>query len=44
MEGKHTKSFFLDMQDAFDIVWHDSLWFKLWDLGFGVGDVCKKDT
>ena len=32
-EGKHTYAFFLDVQKAFDIVWHDGLWFKLWELG-----------
>ncbi len=32
-EGKHTYAFFLDVQKAFDTVWHDGLWFKLWELG-----------
>ena len=32
-EGKHTYTFFLDVQKAFDTVWHDGLWFKLWELG-----------
>ena len=22
---------------AFDTVWHDGLWFNLWELGLGVG-------
>ncbi len=29
-EGKHTYAFFIDVQKA---VWHDGLWFKLWELG-----------
>ena len=32
-EEKHTYAFFLDVQKAFDIVWHDGLWFKVWELG-----------
>ena len=28
-----TYAFFLDVQKAFDTVWHDRLWFKLWELG-----------
>ena len=32
-EGKHTYAFSLDVQKAFDTVWHDGLWFKLWELG-----------
>ena len=32
-EGKHTYAFFLDVQKAFDTVWHDGLWFRLWELG-----------
>ena len=32
-EEKHTYVFFLDVQKAFDTVWHDGLWFKLWELG-----------
>ena len=31
-EGKHTYAFFLAVQKAFDTVWHDGLWFKLWEL------------
>ena len=32
-EGKHTYTLSLDVQKAFDTVWHDGLWFKLWELG-----------
>ena len=24
---------FLDSQKAYDSVWHDGLWYKLWDMG-----------
>ena len=30
---KHTYAFFLDVQKAYDTVWRDGLWLKLWDLG-----------
>ena len=30
---KHTYAFFLDVQKAYDTLWHDGLWLKLWDLG-----------
>ena len=32
-EGKKTYAFFLDVQKAYDTVWHNGLWVKLWDLG-----------
>ena len=32
-EDKKTFSFFLDIQKAYDTVWHDGLWHKLWDMG-----------
>ena len=32
-EGKKTIAFFLDIQKAYDTVWNDCLWYKLWDIG-----------
>ena len=32
-EGKKTFSFFLDIQKAYDSVWCDGLWLKLWNMG-----------
>ena len=32
-EGKHTYAFFLDVRKAYDTVWRDGLWVKLWDMG-----------
>ena len=32
-ENKKTYAFFLDIQKAYDTVWHDGLWYKLWDMG-----------
>ena len=29
-EDKKTYAFFLDIQKAYDTVWHDGLWYKLW--------------
>ena len=26
-------SFYIIIQKAYDIVWHDGLWYKLWDMG-----------
>ena len=31
-EDKKTYAFFLDIQKAYDFVWHDGLWYKLWDM------------
>ena len=31
-EDKKTFAFFLDIQKAYDTVWHDGLWYKLWDM------------
>ena len=32
-EDKKTYAFFLNIQKAYDSVWHDGLWYKLWDMG-----------
>ena len=32
-EDKKTYAFFLAIQKAYDSVWHDGLWYKLWDVG-----------
>ena len=32
-EGKKIFSFFLDIQKAYDSVWHNGLWLKLWNMG-----------
>ena len=32
-EGKCTYAFFLDVCKAYDSVWSDGLWIKLWDMG-----------
>ena len=32
-EDKETYAFFVDVQKAYDIVWRDGLWLKLWDMG-----------
>ena len=32
-EDKETYAFFLDVQKAYDTVWRDDLWLKLWDMG-----------
>ena len=32
-EDKKTYAFLLDIQKAYDSVWHDGLWYKLWDMG-----------
>ncbi len=32
-EGRLTYAFFLDVKKAFDSVWHDGMWSKLWDKG-----------
>ena len=32
-EDKKTYALFLDIQKAYDSVWHEGLWYKLWDMG-----------
>ena len=32
-EDKQTFAFFLDVRKAYDTVWHNGLWYKLWDMG-----------
>ena len=32
-EDKKTYALFSDIQKAYDSVWHDGLWYKLWDMG-----------
>ena len=32
-EGKSTFSFFLDVKKAYDTVWRDGLWYKMWEMG-----------
>ena len=32
-EGKETYAFFLDVQKAYDSVWHNGLRLKLWEFG-----------
>ena len=32
-EDKETYALFLDVQKAYDTVWRDGLWLKLWDMG-----------
>ena len=31
-EGKKAFAFFLDIQKAFDSVWHNGLWLKIWNM------------
>ena len=33
LREEYTYAFFLDIQKAYDSVWHDGLWYKLWDIG-----------
>ena len=32
-ENKKTYAYFLDIRKAYDSVWCDGLWYKLWDMG-----------
>ena len=38
-EGKKTFSFFLDMKKAYDTVWRDGLWYRMWEMGIQ-GKLC----
>ena len=33
LEGKKTFCFFLDIKKAYDTVWRDWLWYRMWDMG-----------
>ena len=32
-EGNKTYAFFLDVQNAYDTVWRNGLWVKMWEFG-----------
>ena len=32
-EGKSTYAFFLDIKKAYDTVWRDGLWYRMWEMG-----------
>ena len=32
-KGKKTFSFFLDIKKAYDTVWQDGLWYRMWEMG-----------
>ena len=32
-EGKSTFAFFLHVKKAYDTVWRDGLWYKMWEMG-----------
>ena len=32
-EGKKTFCFFLDIKKAYDTVWRDGLWYRMWEMG-----------
>ena len=42
-ENRATYAFFLDVKKAYDTVWHDGLWLKLWSMGArGRGEECGR--
>ena len=41
-EDKKIYALFLDIQKAYNTVWHDGLWFKLWDMGVE-GRMCREN-
>ena len=34
-------SFFLDIKKAYDTVWRDGLWYRMWEMGIHVQGTCK---
>ena len=43
-EDKKTYALFLDIQKAYDSVWHDGLWYKLWDGCKGEDVACNQEN
>ena len=40
-EDKKTYALFSDIQKTYDSMWHDGLWYKLWDIEQGVAQGCS---